>query len=72
MGVHMSRREWVDQHQSSPGVVQGGQVHEKDSAEKAKDRHSDTNRAVNIGYKYAKRRQTSKNHNTDSAHSVPS
>ena len=36
MGVHMSRREWVDQHQSSPGVAQGGQVHEKDSSEKAK------------------------------------
>ena len=36
--VHRSRRERVDQHKPSPGMVQSGQVHEEDSAEKAKGR----------------------------------
>ena len=46
MGVHRFRREWVDQHQSSPGMVQSSQVLEEDSAEKAR---ADANRAVSIG-----------------------
>jgi hypothetical protein len=33
---------------------------------------ADANRAVSSGYKYAKRRQASKNRNTDGAYSVPS